>query len=219
MKKWLIFFFSFTLLVLVSFCSYLYLYRAEFLSSSLTRMYGTPVKVAKVHVSKRGFKLQQVEIFSPTEFTMQPAASIKNIEVRMALSELFPLLFGYRSVEIRSIAIEDPYFAIETHDALQFNWTQILSRMAKNFKSDSPSCSLSIGEVSLSDISVDIKSRKNGPRISHIELSGIKRNELLSTTELLFQITKCTLLKIGKSEELDGFCNSLEEVPLQAHQR
>jgi hypothetical protein len=217
MKKWLFFFFSFAMLILVSFTTYVYMYRAEFLSNALTKLYGTPVRVAKVHLSKRGLKLQQITLFNPPEYIQQPAATAETIDIKMAPDELIAAIFGYRPVKIRKIAIHDPHFSIilqngSPHDN---NWTKIIRALRKNTSTTKLGRKVNVSEFVLNDVSVEIRKRPKSkansrlPEIPQLDLdaSTLPRDTPLeqliylttvrALTELTKKIDQPTLIEIG----------------------
>jgi hypothetical protein len=223
MKKWLFFFLTFALLIIICFSSYLYFYRADFLSIALTRLYGTPVKVSKVHLSKHGIKLQNVILYNPTEFTLQPALTAVAIEVKMDLSELPACLIGYRPVVIHKLNVIDPHFGIEMQNAhgTQNNWVVLLNRIVKNCGPAQSGRTFLIESATLRDVTVEIRHRavskatKRPPQIDRIDLSEIKHMPAMNMSQVLFLTSKLALRQIGEKLGLTEFAQSIEAVPAE----
>ena len=75
MKKWILFFSLFALLILVSFGTYLYIFRAEFTSTLLSRTLQVPVSIEKIDIGKDGLTINNFVIANPSNCTMKNAFS------------------------------------------------------------------------------------------------------------------------------------------------
>ncbi len=160
MKKWLFFFAAFALVIALSFSSYLYLYRAEFTSATLSKVFGSPVKISKIRVTSRDIELHDLEVYSPHEFTMQPALSVEKIKLKITPLDALKGLFALWPIEIDKVALLDPRFSIECRDSTQNNWQTLL----KNINSNPTSTRLyTIKSITLQDISIAIKDRSESP--------------------------------------------------------
>ncbi|MBS0634600.1 MAG: hypothetical protein JSR37_03965 [Verrucomicrobia bacterium] len=193
MKKWLIFFSTFLFAIVVSFTSYLYLYRAEFTAQALSRLYGTPVQIANIRVTGKDIELQRLVLYNPPEYTMQPALTIKRVMLKMTPLQAVGYFFGI-TPNIRRIEIIDSTIAIdETHP--ETNWNTFLSNLKPHTASTSHLCV--VKSIILRDTSFQIKNKslhqhtEKLPSIYEIEIE--LPNAPLTPETIIYEITKQTL--------------------------
>jgi hypothetical protein len=125
MKKWIIFFASFIFVIAICFSSYLYLYRAEFASNALSKLYGTPVKIQKIRVTQNDIEFQNVTVFNPSEYILQPALQINKVFLKMTPLDALSSIFAEEPITIKKVRISDPQITIETQDSKN-NWKKLL---------------------------------------------------------------------------------------------
>lgn len=218
MRKWLVFFSTFAFVIGLSFCSYVYYYRADFVANSLKNLYGFPVKVAKMRVAKSGIKLLDVVVYNPSEFILQPALSIHSVEIKMTPAELFAAVCGIRSAHIRKINIVDPLVNIEILNAnsRDNNWAKILAHLTTQVDTSRTSRRFSIDKINVQDINIQVrnhalvKGTKHPKSIGHIELATIDSNQDTTIPESIFWTTKICLTEVAKRVDQAEFTQSLE---------
>lgn len=183
MKKWLIFFSAFTLLVLVSFTSYLWFNRTAFVSQTLERLYGVPCSIKSISWSKRGLYLYDVRLLSPIESNKTPLFSCAKIELKLPLIEQIALATGFRPVFVDRICLSKPVFDLEAYSkALARRHTQSCSRRFFVKKVELEKCGV---------VTVDTQGRHKIRRpesLEYIRLQGIDRTKALCLSELLLLI-------------------------------
>lgn len=155
MKKWLIFFSAFLFVVFVSFSSYLYLYRAEFTATALSRLFGTPVQLANIRVTAKDIELQRLVVYNPPEYAMQPALSIKKTMLKMSPLQVVGYFLGFHPT-IRRIEIIDSTIAIDETDP-ETNWNKLLSNLHTRINDNSHTCN--VKKIILRDVSFEIKNK------------------------------------------------------------
>jgi len=220
MRKWIVFFLAFALLIGVSFSSYLFFYRAEFVSNSLGRLYGVPVKVSKVRISKSGIKLLNVVVYNPSEFVLQPALSIACIDVRMQPKELFTLLLSSQPCVLKKIRIVDPLVGIEmlNPNGTDNNWIRILASLANELNLPTGR-RVKVSKIDLQDIVIEVRNRSVGkglkrpPPIGHIEMSQVEKDKAMTIPELVYWVTRLSLLEIGERLPQSDFTKAIESAP------
>src|ERR1700737_2218187 len=113
MKKWCLFFVLFIVLVVGSYASYLYAYRAEFLSTALSKLFEAPVEIKAITCSSDGITLHKVVVYNPKGSTIQTAFSTPVITITTDWKDALAALFGTRTATLNEIRIEQPLFGIE----------------------------------------------------------------------------------------------------------
>lgn len=220
MRKWITFFSAFALLIVISFSSYIYFYRAEFLATSLSRLYGVPVKVSKVRLSKSGVKLFNVVVYNPSDYVLQPALSIACVDVKIKPTELVSLLLTSQPATLRKITLIDPLVGIEMKNptGTENNWINILTHMAKEV--DQPAKrKIQVPKIDLQDLVIELRNhsaRKNAkrpPPIGHIEIVPNKKGSPITLSELTYWVTKLTLVQIGERLGQSDFTNAIKSCP------
>lgn len=221
MKKWILFFASFAFGVVICFCSYVYLYRAEFTSAALTKMYGTPVKVSKIRVTSTDIELQNVTVYNPSEYTMQPALSVAKISVKITPRDILVALLGYRQVNIRKVSIVDPLIGIEmiNKQGTENNWVPLLNNLAASSDRGGAGRTFHIKKLSLNDIAIELKNRsvrkhtKRPPAINRISM-GMQDDALpKAVSSILYWVTKQSLEEIGQKLGQAAFTNAISAIP------
>lgn len=108
MKKWLIFFATFALLVCTSFLTYLYTHRTDFAAANLSRLFGTTAHVQNIVWSTEGITFSNITLDS---------LSCKQAIIQLPLSQQISLLFASAPVAIQKLIIHD--ITISSDNALQ----------------------------------------------------------------------------------------------------
>ena len=131
MLKWILFYFSFFLSIILSFVGYIYNFKEDFLANSLTTSLGTPVKIKTIDISENCLKLKGVRVqnsFNPD----QNSLVVEKIVLKMSTKELLKCLSGYHNdkVVIHQIRVEHPEMLLEfqTNDAQDNNWAGLLKK-------------------------------------------------------------------------------------------
>ncbi|MCE5295178.1 MAG: hypothetical protein LLF94_11275 [Chlamydiales bacterium] len=226
MKKWILFLAAFALFICICFFSYLYLHRAEFCSQSLSNLYGTPVKVARVVVTKDFIELQNVSVYNHTQYVMQPALTISKITLKVSPLDALKSLFG-RPITVRKANIEDAKFSIEmtNFDGSENNWVNLLSNMAKKVDATTPSRLYRIQTLTFHYVTADIRNKAAHKHAKHIR--SVKKLTLTTSSKtppntpqsLIYWSTKEVLAQIATHQEHPGFTTSLTQIPgPQLHQ-
>ncbi len=202
MKKWLLFFAAFALALGICYGSYLYLYRAEFTSHILSKIYKTPVKVERIRVTSSDLEFQNIEIFNPTEYASQPALEIAKVKVKIPIySTLFALL-DITPFSIRKVTISDPTLTYETVDG-KANWNELLTNIQN---APNSTRHFYIETVVIEDMAIEVRNKelhKHTKRLKPINSTIMAYNEdaLPETpSNLIFWITK---LALSQTEEID----------------
>lgn len=218
MKKWILFFLAFALAVCICFSAYLYLYRAEFVSAELSKLYGTPVKVARIRVTSKDIELQSLTVYNPTDFAMQPALYVEKVMLKMSPADVVASLFGYSQI-IRKICIVDPVVGIEIRQGQEHNWTQLLTNMAKQITNTTSTRLFRVETIILRDIAIEIRNKaaykrtKRPPFIHQIVLNADKKSPPQSINSLIYQTTKQALIQIGQKCNEPEFASAIESSP------
>lgn len=218
MKKWILFFLAFALAVIICFSAYLYLYRAEFVSAELSKLYGTPVKVARIRVTSKDIELQALTVYNPTEFAMQPALYVDKVMLKMSPADVVASLFGY-SQTIRKICIVDPVVGIEIREGADYNWTKLLANMAAHIENTPYGRLFTVQTISIRDIAIEIRNKaaykrtRRPPAIHQIVLSADKKSPPQTINSLIYQTTKQALIQIGQKCNEPAFASAIESSP------
>ncbi len=129
MKKWLLFFFCFTLFIFVIFLTYLYTYRAEFASTYLSRSFKVQAKIEKINITSDAIILKNVTLFNPHGYLEKKAFHAKRIVLHMSMNELIACFFTFRDTKISQISVYSPLFHIVTlyESSDESNWSVMLA--------------------------------------------------------------------------------------------
>lgn len=214
MKKWILFFTSFALVVAICFLSYLYLYRAEFTSTALSKLYGVPVKVARIRVTAKDIELQNITIYNPTEYAAQPASTIAKVMVKMTPLDVATSFLGFDTT-IRKITVVDPTVCIEmtNETGSESNWKTILSNMAQHIKTAPQTRTFTLQSISARDIATEIRNkavRKHTKRPSAIHEIALSPQGPQTLDNLIYWSTQQMLLEIAQKQNLPDFATSLK---------
>ena len=220
MKKWILFLASFALFICICFFSYLYLHRAEFCSHSLSNLFGTPVKVARVVVRKDLVELQNVSVYNQTQYVMQPALTVARISLRVSFLDALKSLFGF-SVTVRKVHVEDAKFSIEMTNAegSENNWVNLLSHMAQTVDATTPSRLYRIQILTFHYVTADIRNKAVHKHAKHVR--SVKKLTLTtpcktapSTTQsIIYWSIREVLSQIAAHQEHPQFMTSIAQIP------
>ncbi len=221
MKKWILFLSTFAVIIFTCFGSYIYLYRAEFTSTALSNLYGTPVKVSKIKVTKEAIELQNITVYNPSEYTMQPALHIPKIAVKVTPIKAALSLLGYSPITIRKISVVDAELGIEVPNTkeLETNWIKLLSNLGTNTQSSLPSRLFTIETLVVRDIAIQIKNKAlhkhslRPPSISRITLEANQETAPQSLESIIYWATKATLAEVGQQIDQNDFSVAINEIP------
>ncbi len=198
MKKWFIFFAAFGCALAICYASYLYLYRAEFTSQILTKIYKTPVKVDRIRVTSSDLEFQNIEIYNPTEYATQPALQISKVKIKIPIySTLFALL-DITPFSVRKVSIIDPTVSYETIGDKN-NWSELLTNLANAQKSTR--CYY-IETLVIEDMAIEIRNKelhkhaKRPKSINNITLAYNEEAAPETPSNLIFYATKLALSQI-----------------------
>ena len=216
MKKWIIFFATFFLIVLICFFSYVYLYRAEFTSYALSRLYGTSVNTSKIRVTGSKLDLFDFTIYNDIKYTMQPALSVAKVVVKITPKQMFKAIFGISPIEISKVKFVDPLVAIEFMDTN--NWAELLQHVANNVDASRQARRYKIQTVTLFDIAVEMKNKavqKHTIRpapINKITFKAKNETDSLPLDSYIFWATKDSLMAIGNEIGQPEFVQAIEAI-------
>lgn len=180
MNKWILFFSTFILTIALSFAAYLYLYRAEFTSLALSRLYGVPVEVAKVRVTAKDLEFQKITISSPNN--SQPALTARKVKVKITPIYALFAMIGFTPTELEKVTIQDPSITLEP-------WQDLLPNM-EHYVAHHPSKRLfSLKSCLISDLAIQ-SHNKTVSTIHTITLSRPNDGAPQSLPNLIYTITK-----------------------------
>ena len=219
MNKWALFFLLFVCTIFCTFTSYVYTYRTDFLSHSLSRMLGVQVKMKSVDFSEQGLKAKGVRIHNPSDCTLKNALEADKITIKMEWIELLKAITGITSqkIVIKHVKIEKPEMHMEffTKEAQDNNWTRILAILAP--AKDLPvSRRFEIKKLTLTEVKLEVKYHIFPKTILHpssitkIELTNIGSEQSVTPKELFY--TLFTKLVEGANRELGLIPNETQNL-------
>jgi hypothetical protein len=135
MKKWLVFFVSFTLFVAFIFLLYLYLYRAEFASTFLSRSFKVSASVEKMDIASDKVVFHNVSLDSPFGYSQNKAFFTKQVVVKMSLQAFLTCFLDVGAVKISEISIHSPRIHLETlyPSSDESNWSVMLKTAQERY--------------------------------------------------------------------------------------
>ncbi len=218
MKKWLIFFSAFALVVTICFSSYVYLYRAEFTSAALSKMYGTPVKINRIRVTSTDIELHNVTVYNPSQYSLQPALSLSKVSIKMTPADMIEALIGLTPANIRRISVKDPLVGIELTNAegTTSNWKDIVTNLQKNAPGGR---TYNVREIMLNDLAIDVKHRavrkhtQHPPSINRLTMREPDNLEPKTLSQVLYWSTKLALEQIGSHIDQPAFTATITAIP------
>ena len=221
MKKTILYCCLLAIVVVIAYGSYRYIYRADCIAQSLSRVYGVPVSVANVKISKKGIKLKNVVVNNPSNYTLQPAFSCSTVILKMNSSDLMAAIFGYRPVVVREMNIMNPIFSIEMVNATgsQNNWKEILTNVLNNADAHPKERLFHLHQTTFQNIAVVVKNSadpegiKRSSNIATISMGRTEEAIPISLSRVVYWVTKLSLVQIGKNQTLPDFTESIENIP------
>lgn len=133
-KRWVLFFFLFILLISLSFASYLYHYRAEFISLEFSKALNTPIKIKNIDFSKNGLIIKGLRIQNSRGCAQKIAFQANQIDIKISLQDILKALSGFQSqnIMIERIKINKPEMDVElfTQTGSDTNWKYLLNAMS-----------------------------------------------------------------------------------------
>lgn len=207
MGRWVIFILSFVLLVIVSFTSYLYIYRADFLSLALTRALETKVHLKAVTLSRHGLYIKSLQIENPPGSKVKKGFSAHDVKIKMRYLELLKAITGVMSnkITIDAIVIEKPTLRMEIYDlnGADNSLKRLIERSAA--QNDSLSSRMfMVKKVVITKVQLEVQhhnlpygSLRPSP-IAKFEIKNIGKKQPVSTKELLHTIAKGLLVEAEK---------------------
>lgn len=177
MKKWILFFVFFALLILLSFGSYAYMARAQFLSSALSTALDTKVTVRHIDFSSDGLLVKDIVIKNPPGCELKDALTLARVQVKTNWSDLIKGVLGLskQRIVINELRIDKPEMTFELFNVTgsDNNWSRILDKLssdpahkkakdAKKEKKPSQSTEFTIEKLLLTDITLEMKHHSLG---------------------------------------------------------
>lgn len=193
MKKWLIFFSLFILLVTISFSTYLYVNRQAFAEQCLSRLFGAQAHVEKISWSKKAVHFRCVSLANPCDDKLKLAFSCPKITIKITLEEQLACLFGYRPVSLSTIYLTKPVFTISEAAS---NWKALIGYAASHRKNSGREFFLK--SVILKEVGIaDAKHARKRPRdLKEVRLTSFATGSPVYLDELIFQMTTKSLRAI-----------------------
>ncbi len=222
MKKWCFFFITFVFFMLITFGTYLYLYRAQFVSAVLTKSLGTQVKVEKLDITKDGVYIRKFVIMNPSTCSIPKAFSVNSIDILMQWETILATIFGGQGIVIDKIEIKQPFVSLEMFNVVgsDNNWNRILNNMPLNMQSKenrASSRTFLIKEVTLTKIELQARNDALGgisiktPIIERISIKNLSNTP--HTTDEIIQATLYALLKrFAKELSIPNLLNDIQGV-------
>lgn len=221
MKNWLLIFSLFIGFILLALGCYIYMFSGEIMSTPISRLFGTPVKIEKAEFTKSGIIFKNVVVYNPPQSALPAAFSAMSIEVQMTKKELVDaLVFGSQIGHVKKITIDKPVFGIEVFDASgeKNNWIILLNNLVKNSTASHTSHTFHIDKVVLQSIGIELINRTKSnnieypPTIASLEIDQIGGPEAMTMDQIINEIARMSLIQIGKNLDERQFSQSIQSL-------
>lgn len=222
MKRWILFFVLFALIVLGSFTSYLYLYRAEFIANSLSKTLGVPVKIKAVDISSNGLVIQKLTISNPRGCAIPKAFSASRLKIDANMTDLFLSGIGLSSKEIviPQIVVDSPIISLEVLSLLgrESNWSALVSHIPKMTPSQSDhSRRYRIDKLVLNQVELSVKNPFSdqilrSPTIQQIAVENIGNGQPLTFEECAQAVITTVLVQAESAAGMPGATEEREDL-------
>ncbi len=225
MKKWFVFFALFIALVIGSFTFYLYLYRAEFTSTFLSKTLRIPLEIKNISYSGKTITLTDVTIYNPKECAVPAAFSTHTAAIIIDWKELASLLLSSRPTKIHEIRIDKPFFGIEFFDKTgsDSNWKRAIDHILNHEHASKEDKTFYVQHVVLNDVEATIYTHLNNGKIAlsptphvstqlaQIEMKQFSTTHPVTVRQIVCGIARLSLVQIGSSLNETDFVQSIKE--------
>jgi len=230
MKRWILFFFIFAVIVLGSFAGYLYTCRAEFIANSLSKTLDVPVKIKAVDISRDGIVIQKLAIYNPRGCTIPKAFSANRLQIDASITDCLLSWMGLSSKEIviSQIVVDSPVVSLEVLSLLgrSSNWSVLVNHIPKTPPSQGERPrQYRIDKLVLNQLELSVKNPFDNqiiqsPIIQQIAVNNISKGDLLTFEECARTLLTTVLLQAeiaagmpGATAEREGLSSGADSQP------
>lgn len=214
MLKWIFFSLAFLLCIFIIFATYLYIYRAPFISNMLTKIVGTQVMIKEIDISKQGLKAHDVRVANLSGALFKNAFRVKTIDVQITPAQLVQAIIGStHPVTIEKIEITHPAISVELFNAIgsDNNWKRIIDRFPPTLQEETGIRRYIVKEIELTDIALAVKNRSLGnltievPPIPYLIITPCPHDEPRTAEEITRTVFINIAIELGKQLHMQKF--------------
>lgn len=201
MKKLILMTLLLLIVLLVGSISIAYTFRAQCVSSLLSKVLEVPVSLKELTLSQQGIVMKELHIQNPPGCTLKDALLVKAITIKLVWKDALKTLLGFGSKKIilQSIVIDSPQMAVEIFNLTgsDSNWSRILNKLdTGSTESSSSSTDVQINTLLLTNVTLQAKyhilgkADFNPAPVPKIELHNIGSDSDVTTKQLIFIVFK-----------------------------